>query len=956
MAEDIQALAAELAKLNKNSTLWAQPQIQASGAASMMTQNQAQLQPYLQDYAYANPGSMNPAMYHADPRQANYALQQQHFLNPYRAQAYGGAFNSNMPGAEFATSSRLGIYRPGQTGTTPSGYAQPGFMGDTATLTGFRSYAGYQNPYEEQIAASRRMTQRAETATAIGIEGAGLAASFAFGGPIGIAASIGGTEAMRYTTGQYFARREETGQIHDVMKDLISGTSASGLTGTGASMRQSSKMMRELRMASAYNPNKSIEDYHDVLQTGAATGLFNFEDDTGEITGKVKKATKMVNMMMMLAGDPDIQSTIKRMSDFQAMGVSIGQMDRMASDMKSFSNLANASFEDVMSRGGAMGAQQMQMMGGSAAFGMRAGGMAQGMANRMLQSGVLTPEEAALRGGKSGIMQTMSGMMTNDIHSYLSSRAPGIMTSDGKLDKDAFNKMISGTGGDQISNALTRFRGMDRNEFLLNSEDVVAQAESMMTPVQMIQMQRQIMKETMGATGMSKEDYFASKGKAGKSLRHMLSDNNLADQVVSESRVMQEKSSKRYAEELQANRWYNKAARQIGIWKDEVFDSEIFDDLAENSDRRASAASGGVYRRNLASTAWMTEANKKRFIQSKEKEVEEGLDFRRYDADSLFGGRLNPLMAKMRKVSVGGDKLFEKGFGVLDAALKSNKGRKAYGSTDLSTAEIKSKLSKLDNLMEDGQLSMSAVAGYEGDDLGDLLQIGKQYGNSEHRTAIQTAVKARQQSQENYTSLQLDKYKGEHSAVIDALGGGSKGKKLAQQFSNLKGAGITPRMIKALVGGDKGGIDKINEILAGQSEGDRELLGSALDSIKMAPGMEGLLDDVNFKGNLVGSDRYNKAHARAGSKANKLARDFMFNGDFDVFSNSEDILKQEDLQEEMKKLKIDEDDVRKGLQKDKVNAFGEDPNKAVVSSAMTLERIETILKSVAQKESKGWFS
>lgn len=325
MAEDIQALADELAKLNKNSTLWAQPQVQQSGAAAAMTRTH--MQPYIQDYAYATPGAMNPSFYQADPRQANYALQQQLYMNPYRAQAYGGNFNPMMPGAEYATSPRFGIYRPGQAGYQQAGFAQPGMVSDIATLTGFRSYAGYQNPYEEQIAASRRMTERAEMLTVGGLEAAGLAASFMVPGAMGLAGGMVGLPMMAAAGSQYFARRQETGAIHEVMRDLVSGSAATGLGGRGIGMRQASEMMRDFRRTGAADPFRSVEDYQTILQTGAATGLFNFENTGQEVSQKVKQAANMVNMMMMLAEDPDIQSTIKRMADFQAMGVSVDQMD-----------------------------------------------------------------------------------------------------------------------------------------------------------------------------------------------------------------------------------------------------------------------------------------------------------------------------------------------------------------------------------------------------------------------------------------------------------------------------------------------------------------------------------------------------------------------------------------------------------------------------------------------------
>ena len=216
MAESIQSLAEELARLNKNNTLWAQPQIQSqSGAAAAVTQNQPQMQDYmLQQYAYANPGGVAPAHMYADPRAANYALQQQHYLNPYQARFYGGQFNPNMPGAEYQTSSRLGIYRQGYQGPQAGGFAQPSLFGDVMTLSGYKSYAGYESPYHEQIAASRRMTERGESITNMGIMGLGLAAGMMLpGGIIPIAGTIAGEEALRATAGQYFQRRKETGEI-----------------------------------------------------------------------------------------------------------------------------------------------------------------------------------------------------------------------------------------------------------------------------------------------------------------------------------------------------------------------------------------------------------------------------------------------------------------------------------------------------------------------------------------------------------------------------------------------------------------------------------------------------------------------------------------------------------------------------------------------------------------------
>ena len=589
MAESIQTLADELARLNKNSTLWAQPQNQA----------QPKMQDYMmQQYAYANPGSVAPAHMYADPRAANYALQQQHYLNPYQARFYGGEFAGNMPGAEYQTSSRMGIYRQGIQANQPQAVSQPGLLEDLTTLHFYRSYAGYENPYKEQIEASRRMVERKASALAIGGTIASIG-TVAMSGLPGLALGALAIPAAMYTGHQFMQRQREVGQIYDVMQDLVSGSAATGLFGKGVGMRTSSEMMREMRIAAAADPHKAIQDYQSVFETGAATGLFNFEDSSGEIMSKLKQATKMVNTMMMLAEDPDLQSTVKRMAEFQSMGVSLNQMERMTSDIKAFASLANSSFEEVMSQGASVGAQQMQMMGGSAAFGMRAGGMAMGMANRMMQSGALDPLEAARRGGKSGIMQTMSSMMTNQVHSILGSRAAYIMNPDGSLNEEALGALISGQAGDAIGGSISNFNNMNKFTYLVNQGDVVAKAQSKMSEMDTLWLMEEDKRRWMHLTGIRDENayYYARGGESGAAvLKYMMSDENKMDLIRAQEQVGIETESKRYAEANAANFFFNTAARKFNMFHADVTDWKTQDYINEALDREASNNSGGFYR------------------------------------------------------------------------------------------------------------------------------------------------------------------------------------------------------------------------------------------------------------------------------------------------------------------------------------------------------------------------
>ena len=600
MAKDIQALAEELAKLNKNNSLWAQPHIQQSGAASMMASNQAHIQPYaqnpvqLQAYANATPGVHGPAM-GGNPGAANYALQQQHYLNPYQSQFYGGEYNSMLPGAQYQTSARMGIYRNTQGSTGPNFYGEGGVAGDAMTLAGYRGFAGYENPYEGTIAAQRRMFRRKEIlatgALEVGSAVGGMFATSALGATLAVAAPL----ALGYGVSQYYGRRQETGQIYDTMKDLVSGESSTGFGGRGVNMRTASEMMRSMRSMSASDPHKTMEDYMGTLEMGGASGLFNYEDTGGEIMGKAKKALGMVNVIMQLAGDPDLQSTIQRMSNFQAMGVGINQMEGMATSIKGFAKLAGTTYDDVMQGGVALGAQQAQQMGGSAAFGMRIGGMAQGMANRMLQTGYLTPEEAALRGGKSGIMQTASGMMTNDIHSYLSTRSAGIMGNDGGLDQERYEKLLRGEGN-SILNAVDGFKRVGDSTYLGNTDDVTAKAESQLTPVGSILFHKRIMQERANAGGLSLEQLYGNMGASGKAMRYMHSDGNIRDQLATQEGARVETVSRRFTEDRLANRSLYKAGRAISEFNTTLWNDIVdYDSIAEQDDIDAAEENGNAY-------------------------------------------------------------------------------------------------------------------------------------------------------------------------------------------------------------------------------------------------------------------------------------------------------------------------------------------------------------------------
>ena len=601
MVDSIQALSNEVARLNNSSTLWAQPQIQSqSYAAAAMTQPQPQMQDYMmQQYAYANPGSMAPGHMYADPTAANYALQQQHFMNPYQARFYGGQFNEGMPGAELHTSSRLGLYRQGYTGPQAGGFVKPSFFSDTLALSGYRSYAGYESPYHEQVAASRRMVERGESAAALAIGIGGFAASYMMGGPVGIVAGLVGEVALQATVGNYMQRRKETGEVHEIMRDLVSGAGSTGVFGRGVDMKTAADMVNSMRRSAAADPYHSIEDYKEVLRTGAATGLFNYEDSGDEVATKVKKSVKSLNMLMMLFEDPDVQSTIKRMADFQAMGIPMHQMERMATDIKSFSHLANASFEEVMSQGASAGAQQAQMMGGSAAMGMRVGGMAMGMANRLVQSGFMQPHEVARRGGKSGIAQAARTQTISHIDKITGLAAAYMMDRDGTFDPSKLEEVVNSRDFmGVVQKSLSSFNNMDAATYMMNYGDVKAQAQGNLTPAMIIKM-KDIYKEWWQTTyGRTENEYFLAHGgeSGAKIMQYEHSADYKASQLRSDLQTSLVKASKRHAEQQMAERPWNRGLRRIKVWWDDFTDHGL-SEMAADAQEDAAAWKTGIVRR-----------------------------------------------------------------------------------------------------------------------------------------------------------------------------------------------------------------------------------------------------------------------------------------------------------------------------------------------------------------------
>jgi hypothetical protein len=518
--------------------------------------------------------------------------------------------------------------------------------------------------------------------------------------------------------------------------------------------------------------------------------------------------------------------------------------------------------------------------------------------------------------------------------------------------------MMRGEDGDTIGGALTRLSAMDKNKFLQNRDRVVGEAQARMTGSDVIRHMRTIRDKTMEAMGTTNaEDYYSTKLHLANQYRYMLSDKNLADQLVSESRVIEQKFRKRYTEAETAGRFHNKIFRNIGIFKEELLDMDIFDDIAEFSDRSAAAASGGIYRQAAASTAWMTEANRKRFMESKQVQTQ-GRSFKR-TGGGVFGGSLNPAMDDMREamrsrtgMGAGGrtrsgtfsEDKFQAGFSRLSGVFSNLKGRSALDDSKIGSSQIKENRSLLSGLMSDGVLDMGKIAAYEGEtSLEDIMQFGREYGSGSQKVAIQKFLQGDRQSQANFSSEQLNRFKGEYETAAGMLG-----EDAVKGISNLRGAGIYGKDLRDALA--SGSTEKVEKLLkaTGSDEGK---LRSTIKMLKSSMGagdfknvsIEKLLQRQDVKASLVGADRYSGEQARQGSTAASLARQFMFTGDFESFGSDDEIMQLKGIKKQINDLNIDEKTMRQELKKARVASF-DDPGNALKAIAVNTGELVRMYK------------
>ena len=531
---------------------------QAQQADSLQMQNMLQQRLSMSAFAQGTPGALSPSSTMGDPRVANYQLQAMYQMNPYMSNFFAqsqGAPSMNLAPTQFMTSSRLGVFRKSTAEQAPLSGGLDNILRDVLTLNRgdnlfvqgdnaflpTRGFAAYEDSVDARIAASRRMSKRMESLAGTGVTLGTLGAGLFAGGIGGIAATTGVGLGAGVAVSAYMDRRAETDRIYGITKEFSTNYRSGGFRGEGFGMGEASNVMLGMRKAAAADPRYSMADYMDVLENAGSEDLMTFNASPSGTMDKVKSIIKELDIFMKLAGDPDVKSAMGRMGQLQSLGINPSQMQGAAATLKSYARLAGTSVDDIMGTSGAYGAQIAAQTGALPMYGMQVGALAAGSINTSIQMGQFSQGQAALLGGKGGMSQSLTQMITEQTQSYLGNVGLAALV-DFEGGKAVFNKerfqnyMTTGNvpGGAQTlleagGKSLAKMGTTKQIEFLMNMRFLTGEAMGeIKTGEQQINLSRNINREMSGRHDMPMNEFlFSQFGDQGDLMKNFMSPENL---------------------------------------------------------------------------------------------------------------------------------------------------------------------------------------------------------------------------------------------------------------------------------------------------------------------------------------------------------------------------------------------------------------------------------------------
>jgi len=586
-------------------------------------------QMYLRSYANGTPGVMSPVQALANPTAANYQLQNMYMLNPYMANFMagngggGGGGGMSIAPASMMTAPSYGVFRNNFGGAQAQPTGAASLFRDVATLNslstsrlgGFvsRSFAPYEDPIDEMIAARRRNFRRGEN-LAVGSVSIGAAvASFAAGGPMGLAIGLGLEPAVDTLGSAYFQRRAETEQLSDISKRIATGTNATGFRHRGFSLQESAQMMKGFRKEAAASPYYNMSDYMQVMDVGSENGLFMGAGNAHGAERKVKDMVGMIDVFMRVAGDPDVRSAMERMGKLQTMGFSLGQMNGAVGHLRAAANLAGTSVDQIMSTSGAYGAQAAVSMGASAGFGMVAGATAQGVVESMTQRGTVSALKLSLAGGKEGLTQRVTQGLTNEVYTNTAQNLAAFVKNTGnglEVDQAAYDKYLAtgkipGGHDSLIKNAMANLGQIAQSgqmaNYLQHEQELTAKLTNNLSPIQQISSVMRAVNETRHhLPRMSEDDVlfmkFGNEAGEWKDILH-----NAPRELLAQQReVMATKAVSAKAKYIRSQSFFSQIGTGLSsTWEKAVNAVIPFEAIASWEQARATETEGKVFLHDL---------------------------------------------------------------------------------------------------------------------------------------------------------------------------------------------------------------------------------------------------------------------------------------------------------------------------------------------------------------------
>jgi hypothetical protein len=293
-------------------------------------------------------------------------------------------------------------------------------------------------------------------------------------------------------------RRAEGIQAQAMSRQFVGAGNQLDISGRGLSTEGAMQLAGAARdIAKESKGQITQQDVLQLTQMSGEQGLLDFAQNSDQIAKSVKGIMGLVSTMSKITGDPDFKNNVQRIGQMKRMGFEMGQVDTASQNLAQYARMAGVDVDQLMQRQGMQGAATFRGQGLLASQGMMTGAMAGGQSRMFEASGAMGSQEVAMLGGQEGISQRINEMNAG----FMSKMAPQMMGAmvkrgpNGELtiDRDAVSRIQSGKMSFQ--DALGQTGNVDQatlTEMVSRMPELQAQMGDVMGPqgIQMAMMQQ----------------------------------------------------------------------------------------------------------------------------------------------------------------------------------------------------------------------------------------------------------------------------------------------------------------------------------------------------------------------------------------------------------------------------------------------------------------------------------